>query len=105
MIVIPDTLGRQLHDKATRGAKLSADETLQVERWYAQQDRAEIEALSRKSPAETTEDLQAQIDLALSRLTVVSQRIQTITTANETLRREIANMQTHLPKQPITQSA
>lgn len=84
---------------------MSADESAQLEQWYAQLDRAEVEALSHKSPPDATEALQAQIDLALSRLTAVSQRIQALTTENEALRREIANTQAKLPKQPIAQSA
>lgn len=43
--MVPDELGKQLHDRVTRGEALTAEEQAQLEDWYATQDRAEADQL------------------------------------------------------------
>ena len=43
---IPADLGQRLHDRATRGESLSADEQVQLREWYALQDHAEAARLA-----------------------------------------------------------
>ena len=43
--MVSDELGKQLHDRATRGEALSPEEQAQLKDWYATQDRAEADQL------------------------------------------------------------
>ena len=43
--MVSDDFIKQLHDRATRGEILSAEEQKQLENWYASQDSAESKAL------------------------------------------------------------
>ena len=47
-----DDLGQDLHDRATRGEQLSPENQMQLEAWYAAQDRAEMETLSGTMPVQ-----------------------------------------------------
>jgi hypothetical protein len=44
--MISDKIGTVLHDKATRGKTLTPEEQKMLEQWYAEQDRAEADALA-----------------------------------------------------------
>jgi hypothetical protein len=69
-------LGIELHDRCTRGERLTADETLQLEAWYAQQDAIEQAQLTPKAVSTTDlVALQAQTEALLNQLTSVTQRI------------------------------
>jgi peptidoglycan hydrolase CwlO-like protein len=94
--MVPDDLGRQLHDRATRGETLSPEEQSQLDEWYMTQDRAETGDLGLTVPAEEVTTLQAQIDSALAQLATITQRIQEITEENQALRREIAALRRQL---------
>lgn len=74
--MVADTLGKSLHDRATRGETLSDEEQLQLENWYDQQDSFEGKLLDRPSQEDSTTRLQAQVEAALTQLTVISKRIQ-----------------------------
>ena len=47
---VSDELGRQLHDRATRGESLSVEEREQLEAWYVLLDRTEMEMLGLVTP-------------------------------------------------------
>ncbi len=104
--MVSDELGKQLHDRATRGKALSAEEQTQLEVWYAIQDNAEMARLGLTEKAQTeesVESLRAQIDSALARITTITKRIQELTAENDTLRREIATLQRQLVQQSAPQ--
>lgn len=92
--MVADELGRQLHDRATRHGVLSPEERRQLEEWYAEQDRAELEMFQRnwakKQDDMSIESLRSQIDVALAQIVKTTQRIQKISAENEVLRREIS---------------
>lgn len=94
--MISDDLAKQLHDRATRGELLSAEEQAQLENWYALQDDAENEALGLMGPEKKLETLQAQVDATLAQLMTVAKRIQEIASENESLRREITALRRQL---------
>lgn len=100
-----DELGKQLHDRATRGEVLSAEEQAQLENWYATQDRAEMDELGLTVTEKTLTALQAQVDAALAQLATVTRRIQEIAAENEALRREIAALRRQLAYQVSPQMA
>lgn len=94
--MISDDHAKQLHDKATRGEPLLAEEQMQLEKWYALQDNAESMALSLTAPEKILTNLQAQVDAALAQLMTVAKRIQEIAAENETLRRETITLRYQL---------
>ncbi len=92
-----DELAKQLHDKATRGLALSAEEQAQLEAWYAEQDQQEHAVLGPTGSSQRLATLHTQVEAALAQLLTVTHRIQELTIHNETLRREIAVLQRQLP--------
>jgi septal ring factor EnvC (AmiA/AmiB activator) len=103
--MISDELARQLHDRVTRGDELSAEELVQLEHWYALQDRAESDVLGVTAAEKTSATLQARIDTTLAQLTAVTKHIQEITAENEALRREITALRHQLVQVPMQQPA
>src|SRR5262245_1451704 len=100
-----DQLGQQLHDKATRGEPLSAEEQAQLEQWYARHDQEESAALAGALPPQNLTALRARVDAAVAQLLIVTQRIQSLTAENENIRREVAALQRQLTQKPATQPA
>jgi peptidoglycan hydrolase CwlO-like protein len=102
--MISDELGKQLHDRATRGETLSAQERASLETWYAAQDRAEMTALNLTTP-ETVAVLQAQVDSVLEQLETAAKRIQELARENDRLRSEIAVLHRRLAQQAAVRAA
>ena len=92
-----DELAKQLHDKATRGLALTAEEQAQLEAWYTGQDQQERAVLGPTGSSQRLATLHTQVETALAQLLNVTQRIQELTVHNETLRHEIAVLQHQLP--------
>ena len=44
--MVSDELGKQLHDRATRGEKLNPSESAELTAWYNEQDTTEYEILA-----------------------------------------------------------
>jgi peptidoglycan hydrolase CwlO-like protein len=102
--MVSDELGKQLHDRATRGETLSAQERASLETWYAAQDRAEMDALDLTTP-ETVAILQAQVDSVLEQLETAAKRIQELAQENDRLRGEIATLHRRLAQQATVRAA
>lgn len=94
--MISDELGRQLHDRATRGKELTTAEQNQLETWYARQDSVESSLLKSATAEPDVSELRSQVEVVLTQLTAITQRIQQVTLANEMLRREIAALHQQL---------
>jgi peptidoglycan hydrolase CwlO-like protein len=103
--MVSDELAKQLHDRATRGEPLSAQERAQLENWYALQDSAESNTLGLAATEKTLSTLQTQVDSALAQLTTVTKRMQEIASENEALRREVADLRRQLAQPPTPQLA
>jgi hypothetical protein len=88
---------RHLHDTVTRGGTLSAEEQAQLDAWYAEEDQREGVVLGPADASPRLTMLHSQVETALAQLLTVTQRIQTLTAQNDTLRREIAVLQRQLP--------
>ena len=102
--MVPDELGKQLHDRATRGEALSVQERASLETWYAAQDRVEMDALDLTTP-ETVTILQAQVDSVLEQLETAAKRIQELARENDQLRGEIAALHRRLAQQATVRAA
>jgi len=100
--MVSDELGKQLHDRATRGQDLSPEEQEQLAAWYAAQDRAEMAELGLPA-SETTASLQAQINAVLAQLASTTRQIQELTEENKALRREIAVVRQQLVQRAVLQ--
>ena len=103
--MISDDLARQLHDRATRGESLSADDWAQLKDWYALQDSAESSLLGLTVAGATPATLQAHVDVALAQLMTVTKRIQEVAAENKALRSDIAALRRQLAHQPVPQPA
>jgi peptidoglycan hydrolase CwlO-like protein len=103
--MVSDKLGKQLHDLATRGKALSAEEQVQLEAWYAAQDRAEMDELGLAAATEIEASLQAQVDSALAQLGAATKRIQEIAQENRGLRHEIAVLRRQLAQRALSEPA
>ncbi len=93
--MVSTELGLQLHDRATRGQVLTAEEQVQLDRWYQQQDAAEAELLEVSQPRLLNLELQ-QVDQAVSHLASVVQQIQQTTAENRAIKQEIILLQQQL---------
>ena len=100
-----EDLARQLHDKASRGLKLSTEEQAQLEAWYADQDEKESALLGPTTSSQRLTALHAQIETTLAQLQTVTQRIQELTNQNEAVRREVTVLQHQLADTQARQPA
>lgn len=101
--MISDEKALQLHEKATRGKKLSKEEQAQLQSWYQKQDDTEHKLLHAKANNNTTPSLANKIRDALDEIARLTNRIQEISTENEELRRENATLRSQIAvrtKQP-----
>ncbi len=80
--------GKALHDKASRGEKLSVQEKQQLDEWYAQQDQLEMANIQMVNDSVSQSGLQAQVKAALAQLVTLSNKIQRMASENEQLRSE-----------------
>jgi hypothetical protein len=95
---VSDEMGRELHDRATRGVPLSAEDQEQLEQWYTQQDQYETDRLTRAAPPGDLVQLRNEVDRALVQLQGVTQRVKALAAENEALKQEIAMLQGQLKK-------
>jgi len=83
-------LGRQLHDRATRGDTLTKDEQEQLRRWYAEQDQEETALLASAVIPGDLAALQTQVQRVTAQVVAQAQRIQALAAENAQLRQEVA---------------
>lgn len=95
----------QLHDKATHGEPLTAEEEIALAAWYARQDQEEDTLLTSSRSSDTAEALQAEIENALTNLQVTAQQVREQLNENEALRRDIAALTRQLAQTKTLQPA
>jgi hypothetical protein len=100
-----ESRGQQLHDRATRGEVLTAEEQVELARWYADQDNAEATMLDGPLSPDENGRLQRQVDATLDQLRVVTERIQALALENDAARREIADLRQRLTQRPASRTA
>jgi len=101
--MVSDASGQQLHDRATRGEILSAEEQAHLNTWYDEQDRAEMRTLEPGVPSENQAYLQAEIDRILQQIGNATRRIQEISQQNELLRQDIVQFRHQLAQRVAVQ--
>ena len=72
--MIPDEIGQKLHDRATRGDTLTAEEQEQLGRWYADHDQEEMQCLTAAPAPSGLADLQLRVRQATAQVVVQAQR-------------------------------
>lgn len=94
-----DKIGKQLHDRQSRGETLTAEEQAQLTAWYVAQDAIEADLLQKPEMNTDLETLQRQVEAASVQLTAVTERIQQVTAENSALRQEITRLRKQLANQ------
>lgn len=89
-------MGRQLHNRSTIGEPLTNLEK-ELDTWDAKLDAIESKLLGDNTDSQINlPTLQIQIEVSLSQLTFVTQRIQQISRENDDLRQEIGVLRQQL---------
>lgn len=95
--MISDDLGKPLHDRATRGQPLSAEERELLAEWYRRLDDEEARQFARAAAVPShTQALREQVSAILAQIVEVAQHIQTLNNENDALRNEIALLEQRL---------
>ena len=94
--MINETLGKQLHDKMSRGETLSAEEREKLDAWYTWMDQEETSTLGLSPLRDSTQSLKAKIESAVAQMVNISNRIQQLVKDNELLRQENQQLKTRL---------
>ena len=100
--MISDEVGRQLHDRASRGGSLSTEERQQLDAWLSAQDQAEASLLSPQGVDPALADLRGRVDSALEKVGAVTRNIQRLSADNDSLRRENAVLRRQLASRPVS---
>jgi hypothetical protein len=79
---------RALHDRATRGEPLSADEDTALASWYREHDRLDGGSDGGLGPDERLTNLREQLAAALAGLAVAAEHVRALAEKNDELRRE-----------------
>ncbi len=99
-----DELGQKLHDRATRGQKLSTEEQEQLEAWYAKMDRAEAAdlGLGKEAPEGA---LPALIEKTLAEIAGATRRIRELDRQAREIEQENGALRARLSRHLSTQHA
>ena len=100
-----DKIGRQLHDKATRGKVLTPEEHELLEKWYSGHDNVESELLTRDNEPQAEHILHKQIDPILIRIGTTAEQIHKLTDENRMLKKNISKLQRQLAEKNSALSA
>lgn len=92
----PDAIGQGLHDRATRGEPLSADEEVQLRSWYARHDQEEAAQLGAAPVPVRLAELQGSIQKTSAEIVAQAKQIENLTAENARLRKEIGALQRQL---------
>jgi flagellar motor protein MotB len=103
--MIPDDIGLTLHDRATRGESLTAEEQELLRRWYAHHDQEEMSQLHAAPVPNRLADLQARVQQVTAQVVMQARHIETLTAENAQLRQEIASLLHLLSDKPTGQPA
>jgi uncharacterized coiled-coil DUF342 family protein len=101
----PDDLGKQLHDRATRGRSLTTEERTLLAEWYRRLDEEEARQFAEAPSAPTRSAAREEIDKLLGQLVLSAQRMQAIAAENDKLRHEIEELHRQLAQKRTAMSA
>lgn len=90
--MIKDEIGRALHQKASEGGNLTNYEKQQLEDWYSQQDKLELAIYQQSGIDKPVPGLEGQVEVALTQLIKLTDRIKQVSLENDRLRKENAQL-------------
>lgn len=102
--MLSDENGKTLHDRATRGKRLSPEEQKLLEKWYNEQDDAESQLLKSNDSIKDENILQKQIDTILIQIKSATDNIQRLTGENKLLKNDIKNLHNQLSEKMMEQA-
>jgi hypothetical protein len=106
MEIIDDKLGVKLHDRATTGGQLSAEEQEQLRSWYDAKDREEAEMLrANRKNLFTDGEIDERIRETLRVIQTLLKKTEETEAENELLRQEIAELRKGATAQPVSKAA
>lgn len=103
--MISEDVGVRLHDRATRGQSLTAEERNLLTEWYRQLDEEEAQQFAEAQSASPSMDTQADIDNLLAQLALSAQRMRILAAENDRLRCEIDELHRQLAQKRTAISA
>jgi hypothetical protein len=103
--MISDDLGKQLHDRATRGQPLSAEERELLAEWYRRLDEEEARQFAKAATTPPQSVTRTEINNLLTQLALSAQHMLTVAAENEKLRQEIEDLHRQLAQKRTVQSA
>ncbi|HTU89899.1 MAG TPA: hypothetical protein VMF69_07375 [Gemmataceae bacterium] len=103
--MISDDLGKQLHDRATRGKPLSAEERELLAEWYRRLDEEEARLFAKADTTPTQSATRTEVDNLLTQLALSAQHMLTVAAENEKLRQEIEDLHRQLAQKRTARSA
>ncbi len=89
--MISDNIAQRLHDRATRGESLSADERAVLDAWYAQQDAEERQQLA-TGRLENETSLHERIKDTLVRMTILTRKMEESLAESKQLQEELTTI-------------
>lgn len=81
-------IGRELHDRFTRGQSLSEEEQRTLNQWYDEQDAEEMESVSLERFEIELPDFRRQIDIALEAINHLSLQLKQLIQENARIQTE-----------------
>jgi hypothetical protein len=78
LTMIPDEIGQKLHDRATRGETLTAQEQELLRLWYAHHDQEEMGQLSAAPVPSRLADLQSRVQQVTAQVVVQARHIEAL---------------------------
>lgn len=103
--MISDDVGKLLHDRATRGQSLTAEERNLLNEWYRRLDEEEARQFAEAQAASTPNETRDDIDKLLAQLSLSAQRMRVLAAENDQLRREIEELHRQLAQKRTAISA
>jgi len=100
-----DAALQSLHDRATRGEPLSAEEQARLEAWYGRLDREEAQSLTATFEDAASRRLRGDIHAALRRVHELTESVGGLMAANDDLRLDIAGLKAKLAQRATASRA
>jgi hypothetical protein len=97
--------GQRLHDRTTRGERLSTAEKAELGRWYAELDREELRGLAAADGTGESNALRAELEGTLDRILAESKRTKSLERQNARLRKDLAILSRRVAQESTRQPA
>lgn len=104
--MVADKIGKKLHDKFTRGQKLTPEEHTQLEAWYSQLDAQEGKNLSGRTSDNTLElEFKKALESTYQKIAQLTKQLKETEQENDQLRAENRKTRQQLEKVLVQQQA